>query len=78
MGRKKKADAKVDAIDMIINQSVFSVCFFKDNPQCRGCEHVEQLYMDFAMYNRWIKKDYCLKCKHYTGWKYFGEKIEVW
>ena len=69
MGRKKR----VNALEMFMNQSVFRIRFFEDNPQCKNCEYVDQWHMDFDVYNKSVKGEHCLECVNYTGWKYFGE-----
>ena len=62
-GRKKN----VDAFDIIFGQLYFRREFFKKNPQCGGCEHVENWILDWNIYNQVIKEKYCNSCGKYEG-----------
>jgi len=64
---KRERTLRISALDLMFNQAYFRVTFFEEHPQCKECEHVDSLVMDYQIYPA-KKKSYCEACEKYEGW----------
>ena len=58
---------QLDGISIIFGQTYFRKTFFKENPQCKGCLHVDINVMDYQIYPA-TKERCCKTCEKYKGW----------
>ena len=57
-------DLKLDIIQLRFSHVFFTMQFFEDNPQCKGCERVEKRVMDYQLYPA-VEENYCKTCDKY-------------
>ena len=57
---------ELNVMQLLLGQAHFRVDFFEKHPECKGCEYVDILAMDYWLYPS-VRERRCKVCEKFKG-----------